>query len=133
VKNKPPEESGSLIHYLKKDEVKNKSKAFEKEVKGTSRSWLDYKVLHSSDNYFLLEITPHTGRHHQIRAQLAAIQCPIKGDVKYGFDRTNEDGSIHLHARKISFIHPVKKEEINLTAPVPDEKLWKYFESSGVL
>ncbi len=128
VKNKPENETGSLIHYLKKDEAKNKSKAYEKEVKDSLRSWLDYKIIVKSDNYFLLEINPHTGRHHQIRAQLAAIGCPIKGDVKYGFDRTNEDGSIHLHARKISFIHPIKKEEITITAPVPDEKLWKYFE-----
>ena len=128
VKNKPPDESGSLIHYLVKDEAKNKSKAFEKEVKGSSRSWLDYKVIGKSDYYYLLEITPHTGRHHQIRAQLAAMGCPIKGDVKYGFDRTNDDGSIHLHARKAVFTHPVKKEEISLTAPVPEEKLWKHFE-----
>ncbi len=130
VKNKPSEESGSLIHYLKKDEAKNKSKAHENESPDSLRSWLDYKVISRSENYYLLEINPHTGRHHQIRVQLAAMGCPIKGDVKYGFDRTNDDGSIHLHARKISFIHPVKKEEIRLTAPVPDEKLWKYFETT---
>lgn len=128
VKNKPPQDSGSLIHYLKKDEAKNKSKAYNKEMPGSLRSWLDYKIIAQSDNYYLLEITPHTGRHHQIRAQLAAIGCPIKGDIKYGFDRTNEDGSIHLHSRKAVFTHPVKKELIELTAPVPDEKLWKYFE-----
>jgi 23S rRNA pseudouridine1911/1915/1917 synthase len=128
VKNAPPSESGSLIHYLKKDEVKNKSRAYENEVAGSLRSWLDYKVIAKSDNYFLLEINPHTGRHHQIRVQLSAMGCPIKGDVKYGFDRTNEDGSIHLHARKVAFTHPVKKEEIVITAPVPEEKLWKYFE-----
>lgn len=128
VKNKPPDENGTLIHYLKKDEAKNKSKAYDKEVTDSLRSWLDYKVLAKSDNYFLLEINPHTGRHHQIRVQLAAMGCPIKGDVKYGFDRTNDDGSIHLHARKIVFIHPIKKEEITIVAPVPDEKLWKYFE-----
>jgi len=131
VKNQPPDDSGSLIHYLVKDEAKNKSKAFNKEVKGSSRSWLDYKIISKSDNYFLLEITPHTGRHHQIRVQLAAMGCPIKGDVKYGFDRTNEDGSIHLHSRKVEFIHPVKKEAMTLIAPVPDEKLWKYFEKEA--
>jgi 23S rRNA pseudouridine1911/1915/1917 synthase len=131
VKNKPPQDTGSLIHYLKKDEAKNKSKAHEKEVAGASRSWLDYKLISKSDNYFLLEINPHTGRHHQIRSQLSAIGCPIKGDVKYGFDRTNDDGSIHLHARKISFIHPVKKEEVSITAPVPDEKIWKFFEKEA--
>ena len=128
VKNKPPEDSGSLIHYLKKDEAKNKSKAYENEVSGSSRSWLDYRLIGQSDNYYLLEINPHTGRHHQIRTQLAAIGCPIKGDVKYGFDRTNDDGSIHLHARKVVFMHPVKKEEISLTADVPNEKLWRHFE-----
>ena len=85
------------------------------------------KILFSSDKYFLLEINLHTGRHHQIRAQLSAVGSPIRGDVKYGFDRTNDDGSIHLHARKISFIHPIKKEEITIVAPVPDENLWKYF------
>lgn len=128
VKNKPPEESGSLIHFLKKNEEKNKSNFYENEVAGSSRSWLDYKIIGKSDHYYLLEINPHTGRHHQIRVQLSAIGCPIKGDVKYGFDRTNDDGSIHLHARKIAFTHPVKKEEIVLVANVPDEKLWKYFE-----
>jgi 23S rRNA pseudouridine1911/1915/1917 synthase len=129
VKNKPKDDVGSLIHYLKKNEAKNKSKAHDTEVKDSLRSWLDYKVISKSDNYFLLEINPHTGRHHQIRAQLSAIESPIKGDVKYGFDRTNDDGSIHLHARKISFVHPIKKENITITAPVPDEKLWKYFET----
>ncbi|MCX6291517.1 MAG: RNA pseudouridine synthase [Bacteroidetes bacterium] len=131
VKNKPQDENGTLIHYLKKDEAKNKSKAYDKEVPGALRAWLDYKVIGKSDNYYLLEINPKTGRHHQIRVQLATMGCPIKGDVKYGFDRTNEDASIHLHARKISFIHPVKKEEITIVAPVPDEKLWKYFEEMG--
>jgi len=129
VKNPPPDESGTLIHYLKKDEAKNKSRAYESETAGSLRSWLDYKVIGKSDRYFLLEISPQTGRHHQIRVQLAFIGCPIKGDLKYGFDRNNEDGSIHLHARKISFMHPVKKEEISITAPVPEEKLWKYFET----
>jgi 23S rRNA pseudouridine1911/1915/1917 synthase len=128
VKNKPPHDSGTLIHYLKKDEAKNKSKAYEKEMPGSQRSWLDYKTIAQSDNYFLLEITPHTGRHHQIRVQLSAIGCLIKGDIKYGFDRTNEDGSIHLHSRKVAFVHPVKKELIELTASVPDDTLWKYFE-----
>lgn len=128
VKNRPTEERGTLIHYLKKDEAKNKSKAYEYEVPGSSRSWLDYKIIGKSDNYYLLEITPHTGRHHQIRVQLAAMGCPIKGDVKYGFDRTNSDGSIHLHARHIRFTHPVKKEEIHITAPVPNEVIWNYFE-----
>jgi 23S rRNA pseudouridine1911/1915/1917 synthase len=128
VKNKPPEDSGTLIHYLKKDEAKNKSKAYDHEVPGSLRAWLDYKVIAKSDNYYLLEINPQTGRHHQIRVQLAAIGCPIKGDLKYGFARSNPDGSIHLHARRIDFIHPVRKEEVSLIAPVPDDTVWKYFE-----
>jgi 23S rRNA pseudouridine1911/1915/1917 synthase len=128
VKNMPPQDSGTLIHYLKKDESKNKSQAFDHEVAGSLRAWLDYKIVGQSDNYYLIEVNPLTGRHHQIRVQLAAIGCPIKGDLKYGFPRSNSDGSIHLHARKIDFIHPVRKDEIILTAPVPDEIIWQHFE-----
>jgi 23S rRNA pseudouridine1911/1915/1917 synthase len=130
VKNKPAEDSGTLIHYLVKDESKNKSTAYNTEVKGSLRSWLDYKVIAKSDNYYLLEINPLTGRHHQIRVQLSAIGCPIKGDLKYGFPRSNEDGSIHLHARRIEFMHPVKKEEIMITAPAPDETVWNALSSN---
>jgi 23S rRNA pseudouridine1911/1915/1917 synthase len=128
VKNKPPRTSGKLVHYLIKNEAKNMSKAFDKEQKGTLRSELDYEVIASSDNYHLLQITPHTGRHHQIRVQLAAMGCPIKGDLKYGFDRSNKDASIHLHARKIEFIHPVKKEAITIVADPPNEVLWNEFK-----
>jgi 23S rRNA pseudouridine1911/1915/1917 synthase len=128
VKNHPPEESGTLIHYLKKDEAKNKSKSYDHEVPGSLRSWLDYRVIGKSDNYYLLEVAPETGRHHQIRVQLAAIGCPIKGDLKYGFPRSNSDASIHLHARKIDFIHPVRKEAVSLIAPVPNEVVWQHFE-----
>lgn len=126
VKNKPKKAEDKLIHFLKKNEAKNKSFASEKETPGSLRSELDYKLILSLDNYHFLEIKPYTGRHHQIRAQLAAIGCPIKGDVKYGFDRTNKDASIHLHARKVEFIHPVgeKKESITITAPPPDEVIW---------
>jgi 23S rRNA pseudouridine1911/1915/1917 synthase len=85
-------------------------------------------LLSASDRYFLLEVKPHTGRHHQIRVQLSNIGCPIKGDLKYGADRSNEDGSIHLHARRLSFVHPVSRQEIVITASVPEDKLWKYFE-----
>ncbi|MCE3280123.1 MAG: pseudouridine synthase [Bacteroidetes bacterium] len=127
VKNKPEKESGKLIHYLKKNEAKNMSKAFTNEQNGALRSELDYKLICSSDNYHLLEITPLTGRHHQIRVQLASMGCPIKGDLKYGFNRSNKDASIHLHARKIEFIHPVKKEPVIITAPPPDEVLWNEF------
>ncbi|MGQ0828355.1 MAG: RluA family pseudouridine synthase [Bacteroidota bacterium] len=127
VKNKPKNISGKLIHYLKKNEAKNMSKAFEKETQGTLRSELDYELIYSSDNYHLLEIKPLTGRHHQIRVQLSAMGCPIKGDLKYGFDRSNKDASIHLHARKVEFIHPVKKESIIIVAPPPNEVLWNEF------
>ncbi len=128
VKNKPPSDSGTLINFLKKDQVRNKSKAYDTEVKGSQRCWLDYRLLAKSDNYYLLEINPHTGRHHQIRVQLAAIGSPIKGDLKYGFDRSNEDGSIHLHSRTTEFFHPVKKEMISLTAKPPADPIWNFFE-----
>lgn len=127
VKNRPKEDAGTLIHYLKKDEAKNKSKAYDSEVAGSLRAWLDYRVIDNSDNYFLLEINPQTGRHHQIRAQLAAIGSPIRGDLKYGFPRSNENGSIHLHARRVDFVHPVRKQEIFVLAPPPDDAVWNYF------
>ncbi|MBI2269667.1 MAG: RNA pseudouridine synthase [Bacteroidetes bacterium] len=127
VKNKPPQESSALVHFLKKNEAKNMSKAYKEETTGTLRCELDYKILFSSDNYHLLEINPHTGRHHQIRVQLSAIGCPIKGDIKYGFNRTNSDASIHLLARAVEFIHPVKKEPVIIIADPPKEALWDYF------
>jgi 23S rRNA pseudouridine1911/1915/1917 synthase len=127
VKNKPPHQKGNLVHYLKKNEAKNMSKAFKDASAGGLRSELDYEIIASSDNYFLLEINPHTGRHHQIRVQLSTMGTPIKGDIKYGFNRTNKDASIHLHARSIEFIHPVKKEKIVITASPPDEALWNEF------
>lgn len=127
VKNKPNPANGKLIHYLIKNEAKNMSKAFDKETRGALRSELDYKLIAGSDNYHLLEIKPHTGRHHQIRVQLSKIGCPIKGDLKYGFNRSNKDASIHLHARKVEFIHPVKKEPVIIIAPPPDEVLWNEF------
>jgi len=127
VKNKPNPEDGHLIHYLKKNEQKNISRAYEKEMDGALKAELDYKIISSSDNYHLLEINPHTGRHHQIRVQISAIGCPIKGDVKYGFKRGNENASIHLHARQAEFIHPVKKESITIIANPPNEVLWNFF------
>ena len=127
VKNKPKNISGTLVHYLRKNEQKNMSKAFEKETPGALRSELEYVLICSSDNYQLLEVKPHTGRHHQIRVQLSSMGCPIKGDLKYGFDRSNKDKSIHLHARKVEFIHPVKKETIVIIAPPPNEVLWNEF------
>ncbi len=128
VEKMPAEKEGTLIHWLKKNEQKNISRAWNKEIPGTLRCELHYLWLKSIDNYHLLEINPFTGRHHQIRVQLSAMGCPIKGDVKYGARRGNRDGSIHLHARKVEFIHPVKKEQIEITAPVPaGDNVWKAF------
>jgi len=124
VKNKPENTSDTLIHYLLKNQAKNKSQAFSREGNHALRSELSYQLIKSLDKYHLLEVSPKTGRHHQIRVQLSKIGCPIKGDIKYGFDRTNKDKSIHLHARKIDFIHPVKKEPISITAPTPKDVLW---------
>jgi 23S rRNA pseudouridine1911/1915/1917 synthase len=127
VKNKPLQKAGNLVHFLKKNQQKNVSKAYGKEIPGSLKSELDYKLISSSDHYHLLEINPHTGRHHQIRVQLSKMGSSIKGDVKYGFNRGNKDASIHLHARKISFLHPVKKEELTIIAPPPNEVLWNSF------
>ncbi len=127
VKNKPPQASGTLVHYLKKLSDKNISKAYDKEVSGGLLSELSYEIIGQSERFYLLEVNPITGRHHQIRVQLSKIGCPIKGDVKYGYDRTNEDASIHLHAREISFIHPIKLEKIKIVADLPSEKVWSLF------
>lgn len=124
VKNKPDKESDTLIHWLQRDTKRNKSFAHTKETPESKKAILDYRILQSLNTYFLLEIDLKTGRHHQIRAQLAAIGCPIKGDLKYGFDRSNPDGGIHLHARALSFVHPVKQEMIQLSAPPPEDVLW---------
>ena len=124
VKNKPKKESDTLIDFLKKDTKKNKSFAYKKEIEGSKKATLHYKIIKKLDNYSLLEIDLETGRHHQIRTQLSYIGSPIKGDLKYGFDRSNKDGSISLHARKIEFIHPVSKENISLIAPTPDDVIW---------
>ncbi|MGB5821574.1 MAG: RluA family pseudouridine synthase [Saonia sp.] len=124
VKNRPEKEEDTLIHWLKRNPKQNKSYAHKNEVPHSKKAILEYRVLKKLDTYFLLEIDLQTGRHHQIRAQLTSIGCPIKGDLKYGFDRSNKDGSIHLHARSLSFIHPVKKEELRLTAPPPQDAIW---------
>ena len=124
VKNAPPKKSDTLIHFLKRNPKQNKSYAHIKEVPESKKAILEYRLLKKLDNYFLLEVDLHTGRHHQIRSQLSAIGSPIKGDLKYGFDRSNKDASIHLHARELKFIHPVKKEEVQIIAPPPDEVLW---------
>lgn len=124
VKNAPPKIEGTLKHYLKRNPKQNKSYAHEKEVPDSKKAILHYKLLKKLNTYYLLEITLETGRHHQIRSQLSAIGCPIKGDLKYGFDRSNPDGSIHLHARRLTFIHPVQKEEILIEAPAPNDPVW---------
>ena len=124
VKNHPKKEKDTLINFLRKNPKNNKSTAYAKEIEGSKKAILHYTVLKKLDNYSLIEIDLETGRHHQIRTQLSNIGSPIKGDLKYGFDRSNKDGSIHLHARKIQFIHPVSKEQINITAPTPKEVIW---------
>lgn len=124
VKNKPSKEQDTLVHYIKRNEKNNTSKAHIKEVPESKLASLDYKIFKELNNYFALEINLHTGRHHQIRAQLSAIGSSIKGDLKYGFDRSNPDGGIHLHARKLTFIHPVTKEVITITAPTPSDSIW---------
>jgi 23S rRNA pseudouridine1911/1915/1917 synthase len=124
VKNTPPKKADTLIHFLKRNPKQNKSYANKNEVLDSKKAILDYLVIKSLDRYSLLEIDLKTGRHHQIRSQLTAIGCPIKGDLKYGFDRSNKDGGIHLHARKLVFIHPVKKEEISIVAPTPIDPVW---------
>jgi 23S rRNA pseudouridine1911/1915/1917 synthase len=129
VKEKPPQNEATLIHYIKRDQEKNKSYAYDKEVAGSKRAVTKYKLTGASDNFFLLEVTIETGRHHQIRCQLAKIGCPIRGDLKYGFPRSNPDGGISLHAKSIRFMHPVKNEEVYIEAPLPDDKLWNFFKS----
>ena len=123
----PPAEEGVLRNFLKKNEQQNKSYVYDKEVKGSKEATLSYRIIGRSSSFYLVEIDLQTGRHHQIRAQLAAAGCPVRGDLKYGSKRSNEGGGISLHARRISFIHPVKKEEINVEAPLPDDKVWRLF------
>jgi 23S rRNA pseudouridine1911/1915/1917 synthase len=127
--NMPESDNGHLIHYLKKNQKKNTSYASTEEGEGRLKAELKYKFMASSDNFHLLEIELLTGRHHQIRVQLAQIGCVIKGDLKYGAKRSNKNASIHLHARKVSFIHPVQKSLVEVIAPVPNDPVWKYFES----
>jgi len=133
VKNKPKDQSGSLIHYLTKNEKQNKSYASDFEKKGSLKSELNYNLIAKSDTYYLLEVNPLTGRHHQIRVQLSSMGCPIKGDLKYGFNRSNADASIHLHARQLRFMHPIRQVELLLVAPVPNEIVWKSLEENAIV
>ncbi|NNF19226.1 MAG: RNA pseudouridine synthase [Flavobacteriaceae bacterium] len=124
VKNAPPKPHDTLTHWMIRNHKQNKSYAYNDERPNSKKAILHYKLLKQLNNYYLLEITLETGRHHQIRAQLSAIGCPIKGDLKYGFDRSNPDASIHLHAHKLSFTHPVRNESIDILAPPPRDVLW---------
>jgi len=127
VKNKPEKEHDTLIHHIERNAKKNKSVALVKPSANSKIAELDYTIINRSDNYYLLEINLKTGRHHQIRAQLSKIGSPIKGDLKYGFDRSNNNGGISLHSKFLSFVHPVTKEKISIIAPLPNDSLWNYF------
>ena len=129
VGNCPPTEEGELVHWLVRNEKQNKSYAYDKEKPEAKKAVLDYKLIGRSERYFLLEVDLKTGRHHQIRCQLAKMGCPIKGDLKYGSPRSNPAGSICLHARRVRFVHPVSKQEIDVTAPVPEGNLWHSFQN----
>lgn len=129
VKNRPPSDEGELVHWLVRNEKQNKSYAYDSECPDAKKAVLHYRVIGHSDNYCLLEINLKTGRHHQIRCQLAKMGCPIKGDLKYGFPRSNRDGGISLHARSAELIHPVSKQAIKIVAPVPDDPLWHAFST----
>ncbi len=131
TEGQPPAKSGHLVDYLLKNEKQNKSYPHIKPVDKSKKAELEYTYKAKGDRYFYLEINPLTGRHHQIRVQLSNIKCIIKGDLKYGAKRPNKDGSIHLHARKLIFEHPIKKEIITVIAPVPNEPLWLDFQSKA--
>jgi 23S rRNA pseudouridine1911/1915/1917 synthase len=130
VKERPPQDEATIKHFIKKNEKQNKSYIYDTEVKGSKEASLTYRLKGRSEKYYLLEIELHSGRHHQIRAQLAKIGCPVKGDLKYGFPRSNEDGSISLLARRLEFIHPVRKEPISITAHLPEGDIWSVFVDS---
>lgn len=125
VKNRPSQAEGRLTHWIVRNEKLNKSFAYDHEVKDSKKAVLDYRLIASGDSYHILEIRLFTGRHHQIRCQLAAMGCPIRGDLKYGARRSNPDGSISLLSRHVEFVHPVSKQKIVLDAPLPNDPLWK--------
>lgn len=130
VKNRPPKEEDEQVNWLVRNEKQNKSYAYDTERPNAKKAILHYKVIARSEKYYLLEIDLKTGRHHQIRCQLAKMGCPIKGDLKYGAERSNPDGGISLHSRRASFIHPVSKQLIEIVAPVPNDNLWKSISAS---
>lgn len=127
VKNLPPKPEGELTHWLVRNEKQNRSYAYDSEKPGSKKAVLKYRLLGSSVNYHLLEVELLTGRHHQIRCQLAKMGCPIKGDLKYGAERSNPDASISLHAYCVSFEHPVSHKRITVYAPIPGDSLWQSF------
>jgi 23S rRNA pseudouridine1911/1915/1917 synthase len=129
VRTAPPAETGHLVQYLTRNTEKNKSFVSDRPSAGARQAELIYRVIDRSDDYFLLEIRLLTGRHHQIRAQLAAMGCPVRGDLKYGYPRSNPGGFIHLHARIIAFMHPVRKEQLRVVAPTPQDPLWDFFSA----
>ena len=133
VKNRPQADEGRLTHWIVRNEKQNKSYAYDHEVKDSKKAVLDYRLLASGDNYHILEINLLTGRHHQIRCQLAAMGCPIKGDLKYGAPRSNPDGSISLLSRHVEFVHPVSKQPIRLDAPLPSDVLWQKILNKGCI
>ena len=131
VKNRPVVPEGRLVHWIVRNEKMNKSFAYDHEVKDSKKAVLDYRVLADGDNYHILEVRLLTGRHHQIRCQLAAMGCPIRGDLKYGFPRSNPDGSISLLSRHVEFVHPVSKQVVAVDAPLPGDNLWKKILNKG--
>jgi 23S rRNA pseudouridine1911/1915/1917 synthase len=128
VKERPPADEETITHFLKKNEKQNKTYVYDTRVKESKEASMTYRIKGRSEKYYMLEIELHSGRHHQIRAQLAKIGCPIKGDLKYGFPRSNENGGISLFARKLEFIHPVKKEPVTITAHFPEGDIWSVFQ-----
>ncbi len=132
VKKRPPDDEATITHYLKKNENQNKTYVYDYEVRGSKQASLTYRLTGRAERYYILEIELHTGRHHQIRAQFAKIGCPLRGDLKYGYPRSNLDGSISLMARRVEFIHPVKKEKIVITAPLPETDIWGILKREGV-
>lgn len=125
VANKPPQPQGTLTHWLTRNEKQNTARAYDREVPGSKKAVLDYRLIAQSERYFLLEIELHTGRHHQIRCQLSKMGCPIRGDLKYGAPRSNPDGGISLHAWRLELEHPVSHQNIVIEAPLPEERLWQ--------
>ncbi|QKG80575.1 RluA family pseudouridine synthase [Tenuifilum thalassicum] len=132
VKNMPPKDSDTLVHYILRDSKKNKSYAYHRDVKGSKIARLEYELVGRTQNYYLLSINLITGRHHQIRAQLSKIGCPIRGDLKYGYPRSNPDGGINLHSRIFAFTHPISGDAIRIVADPPNDKLWEQFMLLGV-